>query len=316
MRILLPNRPGGAFGYITDGWMNALRSRGHTVSRYDGNESFWHDFQPDLYFGCSGHKQPIPKNRKAKVAIHVNPYGPINMGDINESQQSIDWTIAQKPDAVYGYGFETDKLAWSYWEEKAKIPWIPMPTAADAVLFNQINDLTNRKHDAVYLGGRWSYKGITIDKYLKPIYDDASIDLQIHGWGDWWPNACKGILPEDKANIFFNSGKVAPCISERHTQQYGIDIPERCWKVVLCGLLAIHDAVAILRDHFRTCVVSTDPSCMLDLVKYYLNHDEERIDLVEKQKQEVLTKHTYHHRLAYFFDAIGMQEAAKTMLNN
>jgi len=28
MKILLPNRPGGAFGFITDGWFNALRDVG------------------------------------------------------------------------------------------------------------------------------------------------------------------------------------------------------------------------------------------------------------------------------------------------
>jgi hypothetical protein len=314
MRVLLPNRPGGAFGYITDGWLNAFRSRG-LVSRYDGNEATWNSFQPDLYLGCSGHKQVIPKNRKAKVAIHVNPYGPVDMGSINEEQQAINWTIAQKPDAVYGYGFETDRIAWSYWTQKAKIPWVPMPTAADAVIFNQIQDTNAREHDVVYLGGRWQYKGITIDQYLKPILDDKQVNYKLYGWGDWYPGVCSGILPEDRANQFLNSGKISPCISERHTQQYGIDIPERCWKVAACGTLAIHDPVAVIRDHFKTCVVAENAQAMHELVLHFLKEDEARRNLAKQQQEEVLASHTYHHRLANLLRELGFTTEAENMLN-
>ena len=121
MRVLLCHRPGGAFGYITDAWANAFRDKGHMVQRWDGQEASWRAFAPELYIGCSGHRQPIPANRNTKVAIHVNPYGPVDLGSINESKESIDWTVAQKPDAVFGYGHEEDRLLWSYWTKKLAI---------------------------------------------------------------------------------------------------------------------------------------------------------------------------------------------------
>ena len=41
MKILMVRRVGGAFGYITDGMVNALRSKGHTVLRYDNDVKTW-----------------------------------------------------------------------------------------------------------------------------------------------------------------------------------------------------------------------------------------------------------------------------------
>lgn len=314
MKILLPHRPGGAFGYITDGWLNALKNRGHDVRRYDGNIQTWNQFDPDLYIGCSGHKQPIPSARRAKVAIHVNPYGPVKIDGINENAESIDWTIKQKPDAVFGYGFHSDRLIWSDWTNKHGIEWVPMPTAADKTLFRDLGN--DRPHDVVYLGGRWSYKGLTIDAFLIPMLRDRSINFSLHGWGDWPGGFCKGVLPEDKVVEFLNSGKVGPCISERHTQQFGIDIPERVWKLALCGTLAVHDPVPTIRDHFKSLLVSQEAQHYKNMCVHYSRpeNDDERRELVERQKAEVLGNHTYHHRLSRLFSRLGWQDEADHMV--
>jgi hypothetical protein len=185
MRVLLVHRPGGAFGYITDGWINALRDKGHRVQRWDGNENSWHDFGPDLYIGCSGHKQPIPPRRNCKIAIHVNPYGPVAIEGINESEANIRWTINQRPDAVFGYGQEEDRLLWSYWTQRHGCRWVPMPTAGDRTVFKQSLDDSQKLYDVVYLGGRWPYKGLTIDSFLLPVLRHQDISFKLYGWGDW-----------------------------------------------------------------------------------------------------------------------------------
>jgi len=315
MNILLTHRVGGAFGYITDGWVNALRDRGHSVIRWDGNIGSWRQFQPDLYLGCSGHPQPIPLIRKAKVAIHVNPYGPVDLGNINENSKAMEWTVKQKPDAVYGYGFESDRIAWSYWTEKSNIKWIPMPTAADSVIFKKVEEYLNRANDVVYLGGRWTYKGITIDKYLKPVLTDSSITSELYGWGDWWSGASKGILPEDQANSFLNTGKIGPCISELHTQKYGIDIPERCWKIAATGGLVVHDAVPTLQGQFNSCLISEDPSDFKSIIQHYIANPDEAAKIAETQHNEVMASHTYHHRLSHLLSELGFEDAANSMLD-
>lgn len=316
MRILFCHRPGGAFGYITDSMINALRDKGHDVRRWDGQEAIWRQFQPDLYVGSSGHKQPIPAKRgKCKVALHVNPYGPVRIDGINEAQETIDWTLKQKPDAVFGYGFESDRLLWSYWQEKHRIPWVPLPTAGDKTLFRKLPD-ANRIYDVVYLGGRWQYKGHTIDAYLLPILHDSRMNYKLHGWGDWQKGISSGILAEDAVVGFFNSGKVGPCIAEKHTHSHGIDIPERVWKVALCGTLAIHDAVPTIRQHLPSVVVARDPTDMLELCHHYSRPQfaTQRDEVAEQQRNDVLGNHTYHHRMAGLLRQLGYHAEADALL--
>jgi len=313
MRILLVHRPGGAFGYISDSWMNAFRDKGHTVQRWDANQESWNNFDPDIYIGCSGHKQPIPKSRRAKIAIHVNPFGPTNIHGINESQQNIGWVREQKPDLVFGYAHETDRLLWSYWQDRLGIPWVPLATAGDKVLFN--NENADRKLDLIYLGGRWEYKSKTIDPYLLPVLK-TGLKYKVHGWGDWQRGVCSGLLPEDQVPSFLRSGKVGPCIAEQHTHNYGIDIPERAFKVALSGTLVVHDAVPSVAKFIPSAVIAKSPADFLNQCKYYCDdaNSEERQRLAEDQRLQVLSAHTYHHRMATMLEALNFHSESEDML--
>lgn len=314
MNILLTHRVGGAWGYITDGYVNALRNRNHCVERWDGNLETWERFKPDVYIGCSGHRQPIPPKRNCKIAIHVNPYGPVDLGNINESIDAIRWTLNQQPDAVFGYGHDEDRIMWSYWSTKHKVPWVPMPTAGDKVIFKQIIDDAQKEYDLVYLGGRWPYKAKTIDAYLVPVLN--KVKSRVYGWGDWPSNVCSGVLGEDKACQFLNSGKIGPCVSEQHTHTFGIDIPERAFKVALCGTLVVHDATINIKRMIPSAVIASTPEQFRDYVEYFAKPaaSAERIELIKKQQTEVLNNHTYHHRLAKLLDQLGYAAEASDMV--
>lgn len=314
MRILMVHRPGGAFGYITDSWLNALCDKGHIAQRWDGQESSWRAFAPDFYIGCSGHRQTIPTNRgSCKIAIHVNPYGPTSIDGINESTNTIQWVLAQRPDAVFGYGHEEDRHFWSHWTTRHGIQWVPMPTAGDKVLFKQAP--VDRVYDVVYLGGRWDYKGLTIDAYLMPVLRDQTIRSKLYGWGKWPDGISAGILPDGDVCGFLNSGLVGPCIAERHTHQYGIDIPERAFKVALCGALVVHDNVPQIKRMIPSAVVASNPSEFKMYCRHYSlpENDDERRALAQRQQHEVLMSQTYHHRMATLFAALGFDEDAKRM---
>lgn len=317
MKILLCHRPDGAFGYITDGWWNALHDKGHEVRRWDGKSESWLAFRPDIYIGCSGHKQPIPSDENCKIAIHVNPFGPVNIDGINETEQNVKWVINQKPDVVFGYGHEKDRLLWSGWTNEFGIKWVPMPCAADRILFHQIQPIDDRPLDLIYLGGRWKYKARTIDAYLLPVISELKVlakPISVMGWGEWPEDVCSGLLANDRANSFINSGKIGPCISELHTHQYGIDIPERAFKVAACGTLVIHDAVIHIREMIPSAVVAANPNHFKDMCLHYINNDTERMDLIIKQQREVLDNHTYHHRMSTLLDSLGFAQQAKEMI--
>lgn len=319
MKVLLTHRPGGAYGYISDGWLNAFQDKGHEVQRWDGLIPTWAAFKPDLYIGCSGHKQPIPANRnlpngqRTKVAIHVNPYGPINIPGINESAENIIWS-QQYADVVFGYGCSADELMWRFWPEKTKIPWVPMPTAGDKVRY-YINPSYNREYDLVYLGGRWKYKGENIDKFLLPVLR-KKYNTAIFGWGGWPDDIKSTVMPEDDHSDrdLYNSGKLAPCVCEPHTTTYGIDIPERFFKAALCGCLPILDPVPAFRNNFvESAIVAEGVDHYALLIQQWLN-DPRREVKAEEIRQEVLQKHTYHHRLGTLLRALGFHDEAARMI--
>lgn len=313
MRILFCHRPGGAFGYITDGMVNALRSKGHIVARWDGLEDSWRNFGPDIYCGASGHKQPIPPKKNCKIAIHVNPYGPVTIPGINESDENIRWTLAQKPDVVFGYGHEEDRILWTYWTSKHGIEWVPLPTAGDKTIFKVMPGV-EKKFDLVYLGGKWAYKGITIDAYLMPLLREKKLSYKLHGWGEWPAGVTSGILAEDQACQFLNSGRIAPCIAEQHTHAHGLDIPERAFKVALCGALIVHDPTLALRRMIPSAIIASNPAQFKEYCYHFNKNEPERAKLVEKQRQEVLSNHTYHHRLSGLLRSLGFVEEAHNML--
>jgi hypothetical protein len=240
MRVLFCDKVGGAWGFITDGMINALLDVGCIVDRWDGNPGVWASFVPDVYIGASGHRQPIPTLRTCKVALHVNPYGSTKIEpNINEHSIAISAVKQIKPDVVFGYGHETDRHYWSYWDRDG-VPWIPMATAGDATIFKDTNG-AHDKYDVGYVGGRWPYKAAGIDAYLFPVLRDKTISHMVRGWGTWPDNLCGGTITDSEVPILLASCRIAPCISEPHTLAHGIDLPERVFKAALSGAVVVHD---------------------------------------------------------------------------
>ena len=312
MKVLMNKKVGGAWGFITESLVNALVDKGHDVRRYDGKMSSWEDFDPDIYIGCSGHKEDTPVITRTRKAYHVNPFGPVEIPNINEQQHDIDWVLAQKPDVVFGYGSNQDRIFWSHWTKIAGIPWVPMPTAGDKTLFSDLN--LDRQYDVIYLGGRWVYKAKTIDAYLLPALREMKGTYKLRGWGGWPPEFNSSEIADQEVNAFINSGKIGPCMSEEHTHIYGIDIPERAFKLALCGTLVIHDFVPSIKALIPSAVVASDPIEYLDYIEHFIKDDDSRNKLRETQKKEVLNSQTYHHRIATLFTALGYTEEAKLMV--
>ena len=312
MKVLMNKKVGGAWGFITESLVNALVDKGHDVRRYDGKMSSWEDFDPDIYIGCSGHKEDTPVITRTRKAYHVNPFGPVEIPNINEQQHDIDWVLAQKPDVVFGYGSNQDRIFWSHWTKIAGIPWVPMPTAGDKTLFSDLN--LDRQYDVIYLGGRWVYKAKTIDAYLLPALREMKGTYKLRGWGGWPPEFNSSEIADQEVNAFINSGKIGPCMSEEHTHIYGIDIPERAFKLALCGTLVIHDFVPSIKALIPSAVVASDPIEYLDYIEHFIKDDDSRNKLRETQKTEVLNSQTYHHRIATLFTALGYTEEAKLMV--
>ncbi|MBD3407206.1 MAG: glycosyltransferase [Candidatus Lokiarchaeota archaeon] len=309
MKILLTNPDGGAFYYILRGFRNAFKCLGHTAEFWDGSLN---TFDADIYIGSSGWPQSIPQDRTAKIILHVNPYGstrlnPISGVDINESDKAIQWTVKQKPDFVFGYGLKGDvNEFWDNWINEFGIPVYGIPPAGDHIIFKPSPD-PNFKCDLAYVGGYWPYKAINIDKYLEPAR--KKFGMTIYGWGGWNKRS-GGPISDDRVVKLLSSAKICPCIHEPHTSTYGIDIPERVFKVPLCGSMAICDPSAKLHEYFPcdTMPMAKNTNEYISLIEYYLKHDIERNNMIKKQRICVLKYHTYLSRIKTIFAGLGLIE--------
>lgn len=314
MRILFYNPPGGASVFISQGQINALRDIGCVAERWDGKRSSWDSFRPDLYVGCSGHRQDIPADRKCQVALHVNPYGLTKIEpNINESQGAIDWVASMRPNVVFGYGHETDRHYWAFWD-RMKIPWIPMATAGDATIFNRKHG-TRNKYDVGYIGGRWAYKAKNLDPYLLPVLRDVTITHKVYGWGTWPSDLVVEPIDDHDVPVFLASCKIAPCISEPHTIATGIDLPERAFKAALSGAVVVHDPVPGLNRYIKNVITASNPVAFHATIKSLLQSADDLHTISHQQRCDVLEAHTYHHRMAALMTTLGFKDTSAALLS-
>jgi len=320
LRILCCNPDGGAFFYITKGWENAFKALGHDFVRWKGDLATLEKYKPHLYLGCSGWRQKFPVGKyDTKIGIHVNPWGSTVLKpeprepDINEPAEARKWTLAQKPDFVYCYGGAHDiPTMWNLWQEKTGIPVVPMPTGGDAVVHKPVNPDSKYVCDVGFVGGYWPYKAMNIDKFLTPVI--KKYNSRVYGWGGWKHigNKSKGPIEDHEVNKLFSSAKICPAISEPHTIRYGIDIPERIWKVPLGGGFTISDPVKNLDKYisYNDFITARNPQEYANLIAHYLPREEARKKLAKRQRLAVLKDHTYFSRIQGFLRQCGFDAEA------
>jgi len=321
LNILCSNPNGGAFLYITRGWENAFKALGHNFERWDGSDKHLKRFKPHIYLGCSGWRQHLPQWARdefgTKVAIHVNPWGSTVLKplpgetDVNEKDAAIKWVAQQKPDFLYCYGIDQDiDHMWNKWEDKISIV-IPMPTAGDAVIHRPVAHDPKFACQVGFVGGRWAYKARNIDKYLLPVINQ--FNSKVYGWGGWNHKKYLGQIADQNLNKLFSSAKVCPAVVEPHTSRYGIDIPERMFKIPLAGGFVVCDPCKGLQRYVSKDIfpIAKNPQNYKKLIAYYVNHDDERLALQKKQLSVILKKHTYFTRIQGFLKFSGRSEEAE-----
>ena len=316
LTIFITNSKSGAFFEIAKGWKNALESLGHKVVLWDGKHPIWANHQPDIYIGCSGWRQTLPQNHKANVAIHVNPYcdetiqvpnGP----QINEHPEAISWTLAQKPKFVFGYGLQDDMNQWWYkWKRDHGIDLVGMPNAADVVLYKPGPANPKLSCDVGWVGGYWGYKATNLDKYIVPVArKHKSIWFGWSGPKDLW----RGQATQEEICALFRSATICPCVVEPHTTKYGIDIPERLFKVAASGALAISDPIHGIDRFFNKDIlpIASDPAHYMQLCDTYIKMDPiARKNQAALLRREVLRNHTYYNRVRTFLWSFGYYDHA------
>ena len=338
MKILISSDGPHAHYYIRLGWARALEACGHDVYIWDIESiptfDMFDDFEPDIFMG-----QTYNLNKSVYKCIKERPHLKVVMrgsdwGDIQKEIDKEKYPIltarddeiklveqlkkeTQKPDFIHNHYLDN-------WITKTHNKWndigvrpVSLIHAADVFEYWGGQIVEHLKSDVSFIGGYWPYKAKCLDKYiLRLCHPVGKYNIKI--WASNWPVVqYMGRIAGDQARHVFRSATVCPNVSEPHSQDFGYDIIERPFKVLMSGGFCISDYVeSMSKDVFNNdeIIFAKTPEEFETLIKYYAAHPEEREPYIQRGQKCVLEKHTYFHRMATMFHELGLEnEAVKTI---
>ena len=131
-------------------------------------------------------------------------------------------------------------------------------------------------------------------KFLK----DRGIKVEAYGLG--WPN---GVVSFDKLVEIYSRSKIALSFSD----SWGIgkfDLPGRDFEVPLIGSLYMNESNEKIANYYvpdKEIVLYKDRDDLVEKIKYYLEHDEERDMIAKAGRERALRDHTWEKRFDYIF---------------
>jgi spore maturation protein CgeB len=135
-------------------------------------------------------------------------------------------------------------------------------------------------------------------------------------WGSGWRNLpelksfppdtlrAKKLAGPDVAKVY-NVARICPNI--HHSQSRGGGLNMRTYEIPAAGGFELVDYIPGMEDQFelgKEMIVYHSPEHFRDLAEYYLTHEGERLDVIQRGRARVLRDHTYEQRMKKAFEAI------------
>ncbi len=107
--------------------------------------------------------------------------------------------------------------------------------------------------------------------------------------------------PREMARIYSRSKIVV-------NSSINYDVNMRVFEALASGALLITDPADSLEELFKDgeeLVIYHDENELISKIKYYLDHEDERIKIAQKGREKVLKYHTYHHRAEQIVNTVN-----------
>ena len=335
MKILISSDGPHAHYYIRMSWARVFSAMGHQVELWDKDKKpafdMFDEFEPDIFMGQTYNLDEalfkcIKHRPHMRVVMRASDWGDIQK-DIDLEKYPI--LVAQekekkllerlkeetgKPDFVHNhYHDRWIKVTHNKWENIGIRP-ISLIHAADIFDFSLVPPLDVLKCDVGFIGGYWPYKAINLDKYLVSLcHPVGKYNIKIFGSSDWPVVQYLGRIAPQNVGRLFASATVSPNISEPHSQDFGYDIIERPFKILMSGGFCISDYVESMANDVFTneeIVFAKTPKEFKQLLDYYISDPSKRKKHIEAGYNSVVKNHTYFHRVAKIFSELGMNSEA------
>lgn len=172
-------------------------------------------------------------------------------------------------------------------------------------------------HDLLLIGtnfARFDVREKGIDIILRPLIKNR-YNVRIYG-NDWWMDQRRpfsvekrfygGQLSYEETRVAYSSSRIALGIHSVNTSSTMMSM--RTFEALGCGAFFLTQWTPAIENLFKNhthLVWSKSPDETIELVDYYLSHDDERARIARQGQAEVYAKHTYLHRAHDFLKAVN-----------
>lgn len=201
---------------------------------------------------------------------------------------AVDLILHTFSQSVQACGFD--------WWKGAGVPVHACPLAADDSVYYPIEEEGQARRDLCFIGGWWPFKGMQMDRFLKPAKKLYGERLEIYGRN--WPYGGEGELDDALFNEYVCTSKINLCFHEpSQVQGRSLHVNERVFKIAACGGFFMCDRNPCLEEYFGDAVVTfTDFEDFVEKVEFYLARPEERAAVSQRCREIVMKRHTYKER--------------------
>ncbi|MGE5527737.1 MAG: glycosyltransferase [Patescibacteria group bacterium] len=168
------------------------------------------------------------------------------------------------------------------------------------------------RHDVIFVGANYERRHEAARYMVQPLID-AGFDLML--WGQWWPDEDKpfhvparyhgGYLPYDQLPAAYASAKIVLGLHLDDTSITQTSV--RTYEVLGCGAFYLTQYTKAHANLFQRGVHlewAADGEEVVRLVRYYLDHDEEREKIALAGQEEVYRHHTVAQRARRMIDLL------------
>jgi glycosyltransferase involved in cell wall biosynthesis len=267
-----------------------------------------------------------------KVAMYASAWGPylkdvdlkrypiVVASEDEKKNISLLKEMTSKPDFVFIHA--NDRWlegTMSGWKE-AGVPYHGILNAADTFAYLNGTPRPELKCDVAFVGGYWGYKARNLDRYILPLcHPSTGLGVKIFGNQPWPVHQYLGLVEDETVKDLFASAVVCPNVSEPHSTDDGLgwDVIERPFKVLSSGGFCVSDYCPEAAESLFTggeLVFAKTPDDFAEAIRHFVAHPEDRQPYILRGRRKVLGQHTYFHRVAQMFDALGLPaESARTL---
>jgi glycosyltransferase involved in cell wall biosynthesis len=337
MKILISSDGTHAHYFQRLAWANAFNSIGFQAVLWDCKKTNAFDafdsFEPDIFMGQAYNLDDalikcIYERPHLRVALRAGDWGDHGV-EVDKSKYNILYCSDREKKILEKLKKETGKpdFVHIHYNQKAVekthnhfnsigIKPVSLMMCADTVVYGNARFDPRLECDIGFVGGYWPHKGIIINKYLFPLLGDVGeYKVKIFGNQPWPVNQYCGLIQDEDVKNLFLSASICPNLSEPHAHEFGIDVNERIFKILISGGFCISDNVKSYEMFEDGIVIAESPKDFKDKIDFYLKNPEEREQIKQKGHIIVRDNHTGFHRVSEIMKNLGYTDIADKIIN-